>query len=396
MKKAAWSAIDRSATALQSLSSKIWSKPELAYEEHEAHALLTSFLKEHGFQVDEHYTLDTAFRARAGANEGANIAVICEFDALPEIGHACGHNLIAEAGCAAGIGIKAALEASGAPLGRLTILGTPAEEGGGGKADMIKNGCFDDVDMAMMVHPSPLEIADPLMIALTQLTVTYSGKASHAAAFPWEGINALDAAVSAYNGISMLRQQLKPSWRVHGIITNGGAKPNIIPEKTEMQYYLRTPANAELDVLVQKARGVFHSAAQATGCCVQIDSSTPFANVVGNSELLKLYVNNSFDLGVEFSPNYVPGTGFIRDIPAGSTDMGNVSYIVPSIHPMYKIGTTASIHSREFAKATNTALAHERTLTASKAIAGCAIDVLTTPGLLQTIKDCFKQQVEES
>ena len=261
---------------------------------------------------------------------------------------------------------------------------------------MIKNGCFDDVDIAMMVHPSPWEIADPLLIAIVQWTVTYSGKASHAAAFPWEGVNALDAAVSAYNGMSMLRQQIKPSWRVHGIISNGGAKPNIIPEKAEMKYFLRTPAEAELKVLMQKADGVFRSAAQATGCSVEIDSLTHYANVVSNSELLKLYVKNSLDLGVEFTPDHVPGIGFVRDMPAGSTDMGDVSYLVPSIHPLYSIGTTASTHSRGFAEATNTALAHERTLTASKAIAGCAIDVLKSPEVLKAIKDCFKQHIQEA
>jgi amidohydrolase len=270
----------------------------------------------------------------------------------------------------------------------VTVLGTPAEEGGCGKIRMIESGCFKDIDIALMVHPFPLDLSDGFFISRDAMTITYTGKASHAAAFPWEGVNALDAAVAAYNGISMLRQQIKPTWRIHGVITNGGAKPNIIPEKTELEYYLRAPTNADLAVLKSKVEPIFHSAAQSTGCQVNVASTGVYSNLISNSCLEQLYVQNAEQLGVKFSPTSM--------IPTGSTDMGNVSYIVPSIHPMYKIGTTASIHSREFAKATNTALAHERTLTASKAIAGCAIDVLTTPGLLQTIKDCFKQQVEES
>ena len=259
---------------------------------------------------------------------------------------------------------------------------------------MIKNGCFEDVDIALMVHPSPLELADGLFVAIDSWTITYFGKASHAAAFPWEGINALDAAVMAYNGISVLRQQMKPSWRVHGVISNGGAKPNIIPEKAEMQYSLRAPTVTDLKVLQDKAREIFNSAAQATGCTVEIGSAGPCANVVSNPELLKLYVKNSLDLGVKFSPDHVPEIGFSRDMPAGSTDMGDVSYVVPSIHPLYSIGTTAVNHTREFTQAANTNLAHERTLVAAKAIAGCAIDVLKSPETLKTVQDAFKLQIQ--
>lgn len=297
-------------------------------------------------------------------------------------------------GCAAGIGIKAVLDEGGVPLGRLTVLGTPAEEVARGKRLMIKNGCFKDIDIALMVHPSPIELADGLFVAIDSWTITYCGKASHAAAFPWEGINALDAAVMAYNGISVLRQQMKPSWRIHGIVSNGGAKPNIIPEKAEMKYSLRAPTLTDLEILQGKASEIFNSAGQATGCTVIIDSTGPCANVVSNPELLKLYVKNSLDLGVKFSPDYVPEVGFSRDMPAGSTDMGDVSYVVPSIHPLYSIGTTAVCHSREFTHAANTSLAHERTLVAAKAIAGCAVDILKSQETLKAVQNSFKLQIQ--
>lgn len=301
-------------------------------------------------------------------------------------------NIFFVTGCAAGIGIKAALDTSEIPIGRLTILGTPAEEDGGGKSLMIKNGCFDDVDIAMMVHPMPVEMPHALFVAIHQWVITYSGKASHAAAFPWEGVNALDAAIAAYNGISVLRQQMRPSWRVHGIISNGGTKPNIIPEKSELQYLLRAPTESELETLIEKARAIFLAAGQTTGCSVDIKDEDHCMNLVSNKTLLDLYTRNSLDLGVQFTPDHVPGIGNIHDIPLGSTDMGDVSYEVPSIHPVYSIGTHAFNHTREFTAAANT---HERTLVASKAIAGCAIDVLTNPEALKAVKDSFKLQMQQ-
>ena len=304
-------------------------------------------------------------------------------------------NIFFVTGCAAGIGIKAALDTSEIPIGRLTILGTPAEEDGGGKSLMIKNGCFDDVDIAMMVHPMPVEMPHALFVAIHQWVITYSGKASHAAAFPWEGVNALDAAIAAYNGISVLRQQMRPSWRVHGIISNGGTKPNIIPEKSELQYLLRAPTESELETLIEKARAIFLAAGQTTGCSVDIKDEDHCMNLVSNKTLLDLYTRNSLDLGVQFTPDHVPGIGNIHDIPLGSTDMGDVSYEVPSIHPVYSIGTHAFNHTREFTAAANTDFAHERTLVASKAIAGCAIDVLTDPEALKAVKDSFKLQMQQ-
>ena len=354
------------------------------FEEYKAHELLTSFLEKKGFTVERSYTgIQTAFRATFGSGR-PNVCVISEYDALPEIGHACGHNLIAEAGVAAGLALKAALECSGAPEGRVTVMGTPAEEVEGGKVHLIANGAFKDVDLAMMVHPTPDDVVAPKVLALTELTVTFTGKAAHAAAFPWEGVNALDAAVLAYNAISVLRQQMKPSWRVQGIISNGGVKPNIIPEKSELAYYVRAPTMAEVEILKAKVVSCFEAAATATGCRMDIHPVKPgetYFDLVNNPVLSQRYAESLKTLGVEFK---------LEGDMTGSTDMGNVSYAVPSIHPMYRIGSGEGNHTREFTAVANTPEAHSQTLTAAKAMAYTCIDVLTTQGMLEEVKKSFE------
>ena len=318
-KAVAAATIDGCRDELQELSGEIWRNPELGFEEVKAHELLTDFLEKKGFAVERSYTgIKTAFRATFGSGR-PNVCVICEYDALPEIGHACGHNLIAEAGVAAGLGLKAALESEGAPQARVTVLGTPAEEGGGGKVYLIEDGAFQDVDLAMMVHPTPATIIKPEVLAVCQIRVTYSGKAAHAAAFPWEGVNALDAAVMAYTSVSVLRQQMKPTWRVHGVITNGGVKPNIIPEKAELLYYVRAPNTEELVELRRKVVVCFEVAAAATGCQVDIrepDNQRAYINLMSSTSLAKLYASNLTLLGEQYE----------MEGPLGSTDMGNVSY----------------------------------------------------------------------
>ena len=385
LKAVASAAVDASKEGLTCLSSEIWRNPELGLKEYKAHELLTSFLEKKGFAVERSFTgIETAFRATFGSGR-PNVCVICEYDALPEIGHACGHNLIAEAGVAAGLGLKAALEASDGPKGRVTVLGTPAEEGEGGKVYLIQNGAFEDVDIAMMVHPEPFTAIKVSSSALVPLDITFTGKASHAAGFPWEGVNALDAAVLAYNSISVLRQQMKPTWRVHGIFTNGGAKPNIIPEKAQMQYYIRALTVPELQTLKDKVVACFQAAALATGCEVQIEQVPGECVYLGlniNPVLAKSYENNFQKFGVEYELE--------KNENPGSTDMGNVSYVVPSIHPVYKIGSGEVNHTRGFTHVTDTPEAHSATLTAAKAMAHTCIDVLTTEGLLEEIRTTFE------
>ncbi|XP_065832974.1 xaa-Arg dipeptidase-like [Oscarella lobularis] len=379
-------AIDDWAPKLRDVSHEIWLHPELVFEEHFAHDALTKFLEDAGFDVERHYTLQTAFRGRARDKSSSTdakstkVAVICEYDALPDIGHACGHNLIAEAGLAAAIGIKAALEAKSTRIdaaGELIVLGTPAEEGGGGKVKMIKAGCFDGLWAAMMVHPCPSDLPEARVLSVVHLSVTYKGKASHAAAFPWEGINALDAAVGAYTGLSMLRQQMKPTCRLHAIITEGGVKPNIIPEVTKMSLYVRAPTDEELSALKERVIQVLKSAGDAAGCSFEIDEDdSPYSNMCSHANLLDLYVKNVSQLGIEFDRP--------SELPCFSTDMGNVSHVVPSIHPWYSIGTDALNHTKGFTAAADTDYAHKQTLIAAKAMAMTAIQVLCNPDIVST------------
>ena len=382
------SAIDSNKDELRTLSEEIWRNPELNFEETKSHQLLTDFLEKKGFSVERGYCdISTAFRATFGSG-GPNVCVICEYDALPEIGHACGHNLIAEAGVAAGLGVKAFLEEKGSG-GRLTVMGTPAEEGGGGKVFLIEKGAFEGIDLAMMVHPTPFDVSMPLALAVCMLDITFKGKAAHAASFPWEGVNALDAAVMAYTSISALRQQMKPSWRVHGVITNGGVKPNIIPEKASMSYYIRAPTPSELKILRKKVEACFEAAARATGCSLNVtESAKAFDNLMSNSVLADMYSNNIRLLGGEIE-QYTD--------KAGSTDMGNVSHVVPSIHPYFKVGNGEVNHTREFTSVCNTPEAHCQTLRAAKSMAFTCINVLTGGDQIlkqitaQFNKDCAEQ-----
>jgi amidohydrolase len=382
LKATASAVVDAYKGELNALSANIWDNPELAREEYKAHAFLTDFLEQKGFTVERSYTgLPTAFRATYGSGK-PNLCVICEYDALPGIGHACGHNLIAEAGVAAGLGLKAALECEGAPKGMVTVMGTPAEEGVGDKAELIKNGAFEDIDVAMMVHPFPATLIRPVYNALRSLRVGYTGVAAHAAAYPWEGVNALDAVVTAYTSISVLRQQMKPTWRVHSVITNGGAKPNIIPEYAELLTYIRAPNMQELDVLTEKVVQCYEAAAKATGCKVEIKpEDTDFNDVRQNPVLASSFSENYRQLGVEF--------GDVEEINA-STDMGNVSHVVPSLHPNYAVGSGKEVnHSHAFTAVTNTPAAHDNTLLAAKAMAHTAIDVLASKDLLNEVKKRF-------
>ncbi|XP_065883444.1 xaa-Arg dipeptidase-like [Dysidea avara] len=381
--------IERYSQELNKVGEEIWSNPELGFEEYKAHEILTDFLEQKGFHVDRSYLgISTAFRATfENQAKTSNICVVCEYDALPEIGHACGHNLIAEAGIAAGLGIKAALEGNGAPKGRITVMGTPAEEGLGGKVKLIEKGAFDDVDVAMMAHPCPTNILEPVCPAIVQVEVTFNGKAAHAAAFPWEGINALDAAILAYNNVSVLRQQLKPTIRIHGIITNGGAKPNIIPEQSAMEYCIRATKRKEVLELMPKVIACFEAAAKATGCTVDVKEPHPsYDDMVHNKVVSRLYKTNSEKLGMTFveSPE-----------PKGSTDMGNVSHMIPAIQPGYHIGDGTQVnHTRDFTTVANMPMAYLNTLTVAKAMAMTAIDLFVNPELLQQAKKFFNEKAQ--
>ena len=251
----------------------------------------------------------------------------------------------------------------------MTVLGTPAEEGGGGKVFLIERGGFEGIDIVMMAHPAPYEIIMPNHLACRQMAIEFKGKAAHAAAFPWEGVNALDAAVLSYTNISVLRQQMKPTWRVHAIISNGGVKPNIIPEKSALECFVRAPNKIELQQLKEKVVTCFEAAAKATGCTVEVkDIGKMYENVLCNPVLSKLYESNYLKLGMtEYR--------YSGDLTS-STDFGNASQIIPGIHPRYLVGDGVATHSPPFAEVANTPEAHNKTILVGKCLAMTCVDVL--------------------
>ncbi|XP_063299638.1 xaa-Arg dipeptidase [Pelobates fuscus] len=388
--------IQLEAEQLSALSRDIWSQPELAYKEHRAHERLAGFFSSReGWRVERRYKLDTAFRAEWGAAAPAvHVGFLCEYDALPGLGHACGHNLIAEVGAAAALGVKGALEDLQPPVGvKITVLGTPAEEEGGGKIDLIQAGAFDGMHVVFMAHPGQEDAAYLPDVAVHDMLVKYQGKSSHAAAYPWEGVNALDAAVLAYNNVSALRQQMKPTWRVHGVITNGGVKPNIIPSYSELEFSVRASTRRDLVILQDKINACFKAAADATGCRMELSPiSHTYYNVLPNKTLAKTFLDNGKKLGMQFTTNEL-----VLNNVSGSTDFGNVSFVVPGIHPYFYIGSEALNHTEAYTEAAGSKEAQFYALRTAKALAMTALDVIFKPDLLQIINEDFKmmKQIED-
>ncbi|KAM9777574.1 peptidase M20 domain-containing protein 2-like [Neosynchiropus ocellatus] len=378
---------------LHTLSRDIWRHPEVAGEEVFAHDTLVRFFsRDPAWTVQSQYHLPTAFRASWGPAEGGegaavlNVGFLCEYDALPGIGHACGHNLIAEVGVAAALGLKAALENQKDPAVpvKITVLGTPAEEDIGGKVELLNVGAFADIDVVFMAHPAHADLSFEGAVAIQDVLVKYHGKATHASASPWDGVNALDAAVLAYNNLSVLRQQLKPDWRLHGIIKHGGVKPNIIPDYTELEYYLRTPLLTDLKELKAKVEACFRAAAAATGCQVEISyPGHAYSNILPNKTLTRLYEENAKSLAVCFPEQ--PARF------AGSTDFGNVSQLIPGIHPFFYIGAQVFNHTKEYNTAAGADKAQSYTLRVAKALAMTAVDVVSCPDLLKNVREDFRR-----
>ncbi len=347
-KQAATQAFQAIEPELRDISRWMYENPEPAYKEFESSTRLSGFLAANGFEVTHPaHGLETAFEATAGSS-GPRVVICCEYDALPDVGHACGHNIIATAALGAG----AALASLADELGiRVTVLGTPAEEAGGGKVDLIDAGAFEDVAAAMMVHPTwKDDVVDPHFLAIQSYVVEYHGQEAHAAGAPQQGINALDAFVQAYNNVATLRQQMLPTDRVHSVITHGGGAANIIPGYTRSEWMIRATTKERLDELVLKVRACFEAAATATGCTVDITpDSHPYTDLKTNPTIADLYAANSEALGR-------PVKRFVdlEDKSTGSTDMGNVSQVVPALHPGMHIDSEHSNHHPGFAAATVT------------------------------------------
>ena len=380
-KKEICSYIDSIAPELIELSHSIHAQPELAYEEHFAHQCLTKTLSEKGLEVEKGaYELDTAFEANAGSS-GPIIALLCEYDALPGIGHACGHNIIAAAGIGAGL---AASEFTEPFNGRLRILGTPAEEGGGGKVKMLNKGAFDSVEAVLMIHPADADLPNISSLAVQQLKATYTGKAAHAAAAPEKGINALDGAVLGYMGVAALRQHIATDERLHGIFTNGGQKANIVPETAEAIWYARSSTMERLEILKARLVETLYGGARSAGCDIQIEwVNEPYAEVLDNTPLLEAYMKNSESVGRVIKAADDDGV-------VGSTDLGNVSHVVPSIHPMVKVAPKGTaIHTVDFEKCAKSEEGDKGLLDSAKSLAMTVLDCWNDPSLLKDAKDFF-------
>ena len=353
---------------LRGISRWMYENPEIQYEEYESSAKLAAFLRDNGFEV-EHPThgLKTAFEATAGSS-GPRVVICCEYDALPEIGHACGHNIIATAALGAGVALAGLTDELGI---RVTVLGTPAEEGGGGKVDLIDAGALEDAAAAMMIHPSPRDLLDPSFQARSSFTVEYHGKESHAAFAPQVGINALDAFVQAYMNVATLRQQLLPSDRVHCIINHGGDANNIIPAYTRSTWGIRSAGSERLEELIPKVHACFEAAARATGCRLELNPlGHPYLNMVNSAIMTELFQQNSTALGRPLPLEAEVGAS------GGSSDMGNLSQVVPSIHPMLAIETNGAVnHQKDFAAATVTESGDEAIRDGALAMAYTIIDM---------------------
>lgn len=370
--------IDDLADVLIEASHDIHEHPELAFEEHHAHDVLTAILEREGIDVTRKaFGMDTAFDATVGS-EGSTVAVCLEYDALPGVGHACGHNIIATAGL--GASLAAASLASDAG-GRVRILGTPAEERGGGKEVAIRGGALEGVDVAMMIHPADADLLSMDAIAVVELDVQFFGKASHAAAFPQLGLNALDAAVLSYNNVAALRQHIEDTDRIHGIFRKGGDRPNIVPEHTQMEWMVRSLTREGLEPLRERVTACFDAGAMATGCrCEYREAFPPYDEVIDNQAMLELYAANVAALG---RPAAHPGARRV----VGSTDMGNVSKVVPSIHPMIRVAPPGvSIHSHEFAKHARSSAGDEAVILGAKAMAMTIADLWADASAVERAK----------
>jgi amidohydrolase len=383
LKRKADQRVDAERERLAELSARIHGAPELKFEEHRAAAWLADYLEGHGYAVERGaYGLTTAFAARLGSGS-PRIAILCEYDALPGIGHACGHNIIAAAGAGAAAALAGSLPDVG---GSLLILGTPAEEGGGGKILMARQGAFDGVDAAMMVHPASADLVGMHVLAVSQVEVEYAGRAAHASAFPHHGINALDGLVTAYLAIAQLRQHIRPTERIHGIITDGGQAPNIVPERAAGLFYIRADTETRLRRLKERVLDCFRAGATASGAALSFRSiGEDYADMHTNAPLAAAYSENLSTLGRTALA--------IDDVPAavaGSTDMGNVSKLVPSIHPMIAASPPGvALHSAEFARWAGSEHGDRAVLDGAKALAMTALDVLCQPALLAKVKEAF-------
>jgi amidohydrolase len=369
------------------ISAELHANPELALCEYQASEVLQDWLKDEGFAVTAGVAdLPTAFVASWGSGS-PRIAVMAEYDALPGLGHGCGHNLIAAGGLTAGIAMRRVLaEAAPAHQGTILVIGTPGEEGAGGKAIELEHGVFDGVDAAMMFHPADRTILTRRMLACLHLSVRFHGVASHAAKNPESGRNALAAMIAFFVGIDGLRQHIGSSARIHGVITNGGAAANVVPDLTEADFYVRDKTLIEAEALAVRVRACAEGAAMMTGTTAELSSASPnYAHLHSNQTM------------ADRLEQYLTGLGYPAEAPSpddatGSTDAGNVSLVLPTIHPFIKVAARGTpSHSDALRKAAIEPPAHDAMIAIAQAMAALGLDLLTEPELLAAASVEFRQ-----
>ncbi|KAF7770400.1 hypothetical protein Agabi119p4_6374 [Agaricus bisporus var. burnettii] len=378
--------VDALSDPLRQLSLSIHAHPELGFQEKHAHDVLTAFMEKHGFRVKRHYLgLDTAWRAEFQHRSGGRtIGVNSEMDALPDMGHACGHNLVAISGVGVALAIKAALQTHNIP-GKVVLLGTPAEEEGGGKVILLERGAYKGFDACIMCHPAvgpPNSSSVGSTTARQEIQVEYFGHSAHAGAAPWEGTNAQDAAHIAYSSVSVLRQQMKPDHRVHGVLQGVNWVANIIPDYARMLWYVRAPTSKELLCSVEKVKNCLQAAALATSCKISLRLETPYYELHQNNVLAQEFVNV---VGSQF------GMATNTTSTSASTDFGNITYALPALHPSYSIPTLprGGNHTPAFAEAAAGERAHEATMTVIKGLAMTGFRVVADTDFFTEVKGAF-------
>ena len=355
-------------TKMCEINDFIYANPELGNEEFKSSAKLIEFLEEHNFTVEKGLLgIETSFRATYDSKKpGATIGYLCEYDALPEIGHGCGHNMIGVMSAAAGIALSKVIDEVG---GKIIVYGTPAEETNGAKVVFAEEGIFDELDVAMLAHPGDKTMKSGTTQALYPLEFRYKGKTAHAASCPQDGVNALNSVIQLFNGIDALRQHVTPDVRMHGIIAKGGVAANVVPDEAVAQFYFRAATKETLDDILEKVKGIAQGAALMTGATLEMERyEFPNDNLVTHENLSEAFNENLRALGItEIAPPKA----------SGSSDIGNVSHKVPTIHPYIQVSSCpAPGHTVELAEATVSDFGHERLLTGAMALAYTGYDVL--------------------
>ena len=384
-KKIIHTCLDQARNELVHLSRQIHDNPELGYEEFKAMAWQTEILRNHGFEVESGYLgLATAYRARALIGDGPRIAFMAEYDALAGFGHACGHNIIAASAVGAGIGLACAMKENGVP-GEVIVLGTPGEEGPGGKIYLADRGAFDTVDFALMFHPASENLVGRGGLAAQSLTATYRGKAAHSAS-PERGINALTSVIALFNAVDMLRQVWPDTGRCNGIVTKGGSASNIVPDLAECSFTVRASKKKELVAMMSQIHAAAKRAAELTGAEVEMSDDPLFAERYSNLAMGELFKKNMESMGEKM--NYPDPLQRV-----GSSDVGNVSMIVPTIHEYLAItGPDVAGHTNAFREAARSRRADEVVLLAAKGLAMTGWDLATSEESRKAARSEFEEK----